>query len=205
MVVLSASFHAIPNVVLVYSSKFCQMICYAFMASHLVLVKVRSILSIQMVHMVLPLNISQTLKVLLGEVGIFFPSIMCCQWRGLHGPFCLGFAFMMLMTPMEEVSCSPCNPTILLFKNLCAIFSGGTTHAQVTFIINVYNNSALHALFATALCQIDQIKAPSSLLHILSHTLLHFKFELRVRMSCHLVMIDIGGVLTIEGFSQHRV
>lgn len=141
MVVLSASFRAIPNVVLVYSSKFCQMICYAFIASHLVLVKVRSILSIQMVHMVLPLNISQTLKVLLGEVGIFLPSIMCCQWRGLHGPFCLGFAFMMLMTPMEEVSCSPCNPTILLFKNLCAIFSGGTTHAQVTFIINVYNNS----------------------------------------------------------------
>lgn len=141
MVVRSASFRAIPNVILAYSSIFCQMISYAFFASHLVLVKVRSFMSIQMVHMVMPLNISWTLKVLLSEVGNFLPRIPCCQWRDLHGPFCLSFAFMMLMTPMEEVSCSPCNPTTLLSQNLCAIFFGSTNHAHVTFIITVYSNS----------------------------------------------------------------
>jgi len=193
MVVLSASFRAIPNVVLVYSSKFCQMICYAFFASHLVLVKVRSILSIQMVHMVLPLNISQTLKVLLGEVGIFLPSIMCCQWRGLHGPFCLGFAFICWWHQWRKSHALLAILQSYYPKIYVRYFLAAPTMHMWHLLSMSIIILALHALFATALCQIDQIKAPSSLLHILSHALLHFKFELRVRMSCHLVMIDIGG------------
>ena len=48
------------------------------------------------------------------------------------------------------------------FRNAC--------HAQETFVINVFDKS----LTTTTLFQIDQMEAPSFLLHVLSHTFPHF-------------------------------
>lgn len=54
-------------------------------------------------------------------------------------------------------------------------------------------NLALHELITTALCQIDQMKAHSFLLYSLSHTFPHFSLSHKVRLPCHLMIIDLGG------------
>ena len=83
-------------------------------------------MSIQTVHKVLLLSNSPNLEVLLHDVGIRLPKIPCCQWRGLRGPFCLGFAFMVFMTPMEK---SHALLAILQshLQNLCAMYSATPT------------------------------------------------------------------------------
>ena len=66
----SASFLAMSHAILAYARRPCHIIRFVFWASHLLLLKVRSFLSIQMLHIVIPLSKNQILEHLLSEVGI---------------------------------------------------------------------------------------------------------------------------------------
>ena len=79
---------------------------------------------------------------------------------------------------------------ILRSHNMCF---GDANHTHVTFVFMFVMNFSLHELTTTALCQIDQMKAHSFLLYSLSHTFPHFSLSHKVRLPCHLMIIDLGG------------
>lgn len=85
---------------------------------HLVLLKVKSFLLIHMVLKVIHVNNNHTLEVLLNEVRIFLPEILCCQSRGLQGPFYPSCVFMVLRIPTEKSHALLAN---LQSQNLCAM------------------------------------------------------------------------------------
>ena len=69
--------------------------------TYLVLLKVRSFLSTQVVHNMVPRRSNRALESFLCVEGIFLTKIPCCQSRDLQSPFGPGFAFMTLTTSME--------------------------------------------------------------------------------------------------------
>ena len=110
-------------------SVFKKVLPYDFLCpstSHLVLLKVKSFLLIHMVHKVILVNNNHTLKVLLNEVRIFLPEFLCCQSRGLQGPFCPSCVIMVLRIPTEKSHPLLAN---LQSRNLCAmVFVVSTIH-----------------------------------------------------------------------------
>ena len=118
------------------------------------------------------------------------PKISCCQSNSLHNLFCPSFAHMVLLIPMEIPS-SVGNPTITKFYEQMdyEIF---TLHIQHLLSISVIN-LVIQEFIANALCQIDQMKAPSFVLHTKSRTFPHFNLSLCGMMPYHLVTIVLGG------------
>lgn len=77
-----------------------HIVCLVLLASHLLLLNVRSFLSTQMAHVVILLSRSQMLESLLRALGIFFSKIPCCPSSGFQGFFCPDLG--LLTMPVEK-------------------------------------------------------------------------------------------------------
>ena len=127
---------------------------------------------------------SQILEHLPSEVGISFPKIPYCHSKGFSLPCFHGVFNAIGKIPSPTGQFTIPKPTC----NDYGISAMHIWHLSLIVVLNL----APHELTTIALCQIDQMKAPSLLLCILSHALPHFNLSLGGMMSCHLVTTDLG-------------
>ena len=103
--------------------------------------------------------------------------------------YCPSCVFMTLTTPMEK---SHALRVVLQPQNQWAMVSRHSTQHMWHLSFDICNWMHSPGVDCKSLFQIDQMKAPSLLLWVQSHTFPHFKVRLIVRMLCHLVNIDPG-------------
>ena len=103
---------------LAYSSSPCRVVCWIFLTSHLLLLKARSFLSIQIVQSMMSLRSNQNLAYCLEKKEPSSQESHDPNQEASKAPFWFAFAFILFTISMEI----PHNlPTNLWSQNLCAI------------------------------------------------------------------------------------